>query len=129
MSLLRSFSFRVRGTSRATGCPRSVMRMTFPALALATHSLARCRSSRIPIFSTIATVAHYVLHMEPYRSVVAFRTKPRVRCAAGHHKGAVATKRPIVLVEYVAVRKWTAAHLRLPLQTVRADILGLPPAT
>src|SRR6266403_1692043 len=52
MSLLRAFSFRVRGMSRATGCPRSVMAMTCPAFALATHTLARCRSSRIPIFST-----------------------------------------------------------------------------
>src|ERR1700680_2601207 len=62
MSLLRAFSFCVRGMSRAPGCPRSVMRMTFPAFALATHTLARCRSSRIPIFSTIRSVAHHVLH-------------------------------------------------------------------
>src|SRR6478752_3030219 len=62
MSLLRAFSFRVRGMSRATGCPRSVMRMTCPAFALATHTLARCRSSRIPIFSTLPSVAHHVLH-------------------------------------------------------------------
>jgi hypothetical protein len=39
-----------------------VMRMTFPAFALATHTLARCRSSRIPILSTMPSVAHHVLH-------------------------------------------------------------------